>query len=191
MAALHSGIAPLWHVPIEQYHTMIDRGILGPDDRVELLEGIIVQKMSKNPPHSTATGLTRSGLEQVIPPNWYVRAQEPITLQASEPEPDIAVIRGDARMYARRHPGPSDIGLVVEVSDTTLDRDRIVKKRIYATAGIPFYWLLDLNSRKLETYSEPEGSEYARATEYEAHESVAVVLDGVTVGSVAVSDLLP
>ena len=191
MAALHAGIAPLWHVPVEQYHSLIDQGILGPDDRVELLEGIIVQKMSKNPPHSTATGFTRSRLEQVIPPNWHVRTQEPITLQSSEPEPDVAVIRGDPRTYARRHPGPRDIGLVVEVSDTTQDRDRIIKKRIYATAGIPFYWLLDLNRRKLETYSEPKGSEYAHTAEYSEHESVAVILDGVTVGSVAVSDLLP
>ena len=191
MAALHSGIGPLWHVPVERYHTLIDRGILGPGDRVELLEGIIVQKVSKNPPHRIATRLSRLALERVIPPNWYVDAQEPITLQASEPEPDIAVIRGDTRMYARRHPGLGDIGLVVEVADTTMDRDRIVKKRIYAAAGIPFYWLLDLNSRKLETYSEPKGSEYASATEHAAHESVTVILDGVTVGSVAVSDLLP
>ena len=191
MAALPAGIAPLWHVTVEQYHTMIERGILGPDDRVELLEGVIVQKMSKNPSHRIATRVSRLALERVIPSNWYVEAQEPITLQASEPEPDIAVIRGDTRMYPRRHPGIGDIGLVVEVSDSTLDRDRIMKKRIYATAGIPFYWLLDLNRRKLEVYSEPRASEYAQTAEYAEHDTIPVILDGVPAGTVRVSDLLP
>src|SRR5262249_9952154 len=125
MSALHAGIAPLWTVTVEQYHHMIHQGILGPDDRVELLEGVIVQKVSKNPPHRTAKELTRQILDTVIPPNWYVAEQEPITLQRSEPEPDIAVIRGDPRRYAKRHPGPADVGFVMEIADSTLDRDRV------------------------------------------------------------------
>jgi len=178
-------------VTVEQYHTMIDRGILGPDDRVELLEGVIVQKMTKRPTHSVATVATSEALRRVVPRGWSVNAQEPITLETSEPEPDVAVIRGTRRDYLKRHPGPGDVGLVVEVADTTLKRDRIVKKRIYAAAGIPFYWILDLTRRRLVVYSEPQGADYGQRVLYAPDQTAAVILDGRAVGKVAVSDLLP
>jgi Uma2 family endonuclease len=101
------------------------------------------------------------------------------------------VIRGTRRDYLKRHPGPGDLGLVVEVADTTLKRDRIVKKRIYATAGIPFYWVLDLTRHRLVVYSEPQGGDYAQRVLYAPDQSVAVILDGHAVGDVAVSELLP
>ena len=176
---------------VEQYHTMIDQGILGPDDPVELLEGLLVQKMSKNPPHRFSTRATRQVLERVAPKGWYVDEQEPITLVGSEPEPDVAVIRGDSHDYLRRHPGPGDVGLIVEIADATLKRDKTVKKRIYATAGIPFYWVLDLTRRRLVVYSEPQDGDYGRRVLYAPDQSAAVILDGHTVGNVAVSDLLP
>ena len=176
---------------VEQYHTMIDQGILGPGDPVELLEGVIVQKMSKKPPHRIATHATRQALQRLVSKGWYVDTQEPITLEASEPEPDVSVIRGDTRDYSDRHPGPNDVGLIVEVADASLKRDRIVKKRIYATAGIPFYWVLDLTRRRLVVYSEPQGADYSRRVLYAPDQSVAVILDGRAVGNVAVSDLLP
>lgn len=85
--------------------------------------------MPKNPPHRVTTHLVRTALENILPPGLYVDSQEPITLSNSEPEPDIVVIRGDTQQYLDRHPGAEDIAMVIEVSDTTLRRDRTVKKR--------------------------------------------------------------
>jgi Uma2 family endonuclease len=181
----------LWRCSVERYHAMIDAGIVGADDRVELLDGLIVDKMSKNPPHSAATRAGRKALERIVPAGWFVDDQEPITLSGSEPEPDLAVIRGDDSHYSARHPGPSDVGLVVEISDATLDRDRILKKRIYATAGIPCYWLVNLVYRRIEVYSDPKSCDYSRCDVYRPEDSAPVILDGCEVGSVAVSTLLP
>lgn len=190
-AALIPGITPIWPLTVGQYHAMIDLGILGPDDPVELLEGVIVQKMSKNPPHRIATRATRQALELVIPHGWYVDEQEPLTLGSSEPEPDVAVIRGDTRDYAKRHPGANDVGLVVEIADSTADRDRLLKKRIYAIAGIVCYWLVDLNLRRLEVYSEPIDGDYTQSRVYGPADSVEVWLDRTAAGRLRVSDLLP
>lgn len=84
--------------------------------------------MPKNPPHRAATKLTRNALEAIVPSGWYVDAQEPITLEDSEPEPDVVIVRGNTRDYLARHPGSQDLALVVEISDSTLERDRTSKK---------------------------------------------------------------
>jgi Uma2 family endonuclease len=191
------GIPPdlIWRQSLRQYHEMIRAGILTDDDPVELLEGWLVTKIPKNPAHRAATRLSREALEQATPEAWYAEAQEPITLKASEPEPDVAVVRGDTRQYLDRHPGPRDVPLVLEVADTTLDRDRGLKKRLYAEAGIPVYWILNLLDRQLEVYSEPTGPaeapDYSRSRVYPAGEMAPVILEGREVGRVSVADLLP
>jgi len=141
---------------IEQYHAIIQAGILTSDDSVELLEGWLVFKRPKNPPHRVTTRLVRTALENILPRGWYVDSQEPIALSNSEPEPDIVVVRGDTRQYLDRHPGAEDIALIIEVSDTTLQRDRTVKKRIYARAGISIYWIVNLVEEQVEVYSQPK-----------------------------------
>lgn len=180
---------------IEQYHAMIQAGILTDDDPVELLEGLLVFKMAKNPPHRLATGLTRTALENILPPGWYVDSQEPITLQNSEPEPDIAVIRGDRRQYPDRHPGAEDIAMIVEISDSTLQRDRTIKKRIYARAGIPFYWIVNLAESQVEVYSQPlvdvEQPDYSQRLNYGRSAFVSVIVAGVEIGEIEVNNLLP
>jgi len=113
----------IWRLSVAQYHEMIRAGILAEDDPVELLDGCLVQKIIKNPPHCLATGLVRDALEKALPEGWHVKSQDPITLAASEPEPDVTVVRGSRRDYADRHPGPADVALVVEVADTGLQRD--------------------------------------------------------------------
>ncbi len=142
---------------------MIRAGILTDDDPVELLDGWLVSKMPKNPPHCVVTRLIRQALERLVPAAWYVDTQEPLTTADSEPEPDVVVVRGETRQYLDRHPGPEDVGLVVEVADTTLQRDRTSKKRLYARAGIPVYWIVNLPESRCEVYSEPvRGSAAAR-----------------------------
>ncbi len=110
----------------------------------------------------------------------------------SEPElRDVVVIRGDTRDYFDGHPGAENVAIVVEIAETSLDRDRIVKKRIYAAAGIPFYWLLDLVNRKLEVYSEPQASDYLRCDVYSPEDAAAVILDARSIGAIPVASLLP
>lgn len=187
--------APVWRLSLEQYHRMIQTGILTDDDPVEFLEGLLVTKTPKNPSHSLATHLTHNALAQVVPAQWYVDTQEPFTTSDSEPEPDVLVVRGERRQYRDHHPQAQDVALVVEVADTTLQRDRTLKKRMYARAMIPAYWIISLVERKVEWYAHPSVS--AGEADYAEHHNVAegevipVVLDGAEIARLPVRDLLP
>jgi len=185
----------IWRLSVEQYHAMILAGILTDDDPVELLEGWLVYKMPKNPPHRVTTKLVREALEQIVPNGWYVDSQEPITISDSEPEPDVVIVMGDTRQYLTRHPQPPEIALVVEVADTTLQRDRTTKKRTYARARIPVYWIVNLVENQMEIYTRPSGAveqpDYYHRQDYGMSDSVTVVIDEYQVGTIAVRDLLP
>lgn len=186
---------PVWRLSVDQYHAMIRAGILTDDDPVELLEGWLVPKMPKNPPHRAATRLARKALEGLVPAGWYVDAQEPITLEDSEPEPDVTIIRGDTRQYLDRHPGAKDLALLVEVSDTTLNRDRGTKKRLYAAATVPVYWIINLEEKQGEIYTDPTGPsaepDYRQRHDYALAAVVPLVIEGREAGRLAVRDLLP
>ncbi len=185
---------PIWRLSVAQYHAMTQAGILQEDDRLELLEGWLVAKMTKNPPHRISTKLLRQALEQLIPQGWYVDSQEPITLADSEPEPDVAVISGNTTDYRDRHPEAASVALVIEVADATLERDRGIKQRIYARAGIPIYWILNLRDRQLEVYTQPQTSDaspiYLQCTIFTEDKSVTVSLMERELGSLRVQDLL-
>jgi Uma2 family endonuclease len=183
----------IWRLDVEKYHAMIEAGILTDDDPVELLEGWLVFKMPKNPRHRAATKLVREAIEERLPEDWYVDSQEPITIGNSEPEPDVVVVRGDTRQYLDRHPGPADIGLVVEVSDTTLDRDRGVKKQAYARAGIPIYWIVNLVDSQVEVYSQPSEAEadYLLRQDYGLLANLPIIFNGIHLGTVNVAALFP
>ena len=190
----------LWRLSVAQYHTMLHVGILEEGDRLELLEGILVAKMTKNPPHRISTKLIREALENITPDSWYVDSQEPITLVDSEPEPDVVIIRGKTTDYRDRHPVAVDVVLVIEVADSTLERDRTIKQRIYARAGIEIYWILNLRDRQLEVYTEPlaatseEEAHYGQCTIFAETASVSVFwLDGSSdreFGVISVKELL-
>jgi Uma2 family endonuclease len=185
----------IWRLSIEQYHAIIQAGILTDDDSVELQEGWLVFKLPKNPPHRVTTRLVRIALENILPPGWYVDSQEPITLSNSEPEPDIVVVRGDTRQYLDRHPGAEDIALIIEVSDTTLQRDRTVKKGIYARAGISIYWILNLVEEQVEVYSQPlvevEQPDYSQRLDFGRSAVIPIIIEGIEIGAIAVDALLP
>jgi Uma2 family endonuclease len=174
---------------------MIREGILTSDDRVELLEGLLVSKRPKNPPHSVVTGLVRAALERLTPSGWHVDSQEPITLEDSEPEPDVAVVRGERREYLDHHPGPRDIALVVEVADASLQQDRTTKKRLYAAAGKPVYWIVNLTERQIEVYSDPFGAgqvaDYRNRQDYLGSQSVPFSIANRECGSIEVVAVLP
>lgn len=185
----------IWRLSIEQYHAIIQAGILTSDDSVELLEGWLVFKIPKNPPHRVTTRLVRTALENILPRGWYVDSQEPIALSNSEPEPDIVVVRGDTRQYLDRHPGAEDIALIIEVSDTTLQRDRTVKKRIYARAGIAIYWIVNLVEEQVEVYSQPlvevEQPDYSQRLDFGRSAVIPIIIEGIEIGAIAVDALLP
>ncbi len=195
--AAGDGAEPSPRLTLDLYHRMVEAGILSPSDRVELLGGWLVTKMPIYPPHRIATRKVRIVLERLVPPGWYVDQDAPVTmpLSGSEPEPDVQVTRGDSGDYADRHPGPDDVALLVEVSDSSLPDDRGFKMRLYATDRVAVYWIVNLQDGWLEVYTEPSGPAavpgYGRRSDYGADDEVPVMLDGREVGRVAVRDLLP
>jgi Uma2 family endonuclease len=182
----------LYRLTLEQYEAMVDAGILGKHDRVHLIDGFLVAKMTENDRHATADLLCGAELERVIPPGWHVRPSKPIRIPGltSKPQPDRSVARGVVRDYARRSPGPADIALVVEVSDASLDDDRKLAG-VYGRAGIPFYWIVNVVDGQVEVYSRPGSSGYEGLEVLESGHVLAVVIDGIEVGQVAVADILP
>jgi Uma2 family endonuclease len=184
---------PLTRISVAQYHRMIDSGAFGENDRVELLEGLVVDKMPKKRGHSLATRRLDRRLTAVLPDGWDVLNQEPITLLDSEPEPDVFVVRGSGDDY-RRHPGPGDVLLIAEVADTSLALDRR-KGRIYARARIPVYWLVNLPQRCVEVYTVPRGAggraNYSKTATYKLGDMIPVQIEGRRVAEVPVADLLP
>lgn len=152
---------PLKRWTVEDYHRMIGAGILTPDDRVELLDGQIVEMAPQNPPHASTTDESADYLKALFAGQARVRTQLPITLAPnSEPEPDIAIVRIDQRRYSDRHPAPADVFLLIEIADSTLQRDRTRKAKIYASAGIPEYWIVDLNSQQVIILRDPQANAY-------------------------------
>lgn len=179
---------------VDEYHRLVESGILTEEHNVELLDGYLVLRGAHSPAHDSSVHLTSSALGAAKPAEWCIRIQSAITLAESEPEPDVVLARGSARTFARRHPGAADLGLAVEVSDTTLAGDRSDKGRIYARARVPCYWIINLIDRQVEVYTQPSGSgsaaSYGRRDDYPAGTSVPLVLDGAKVADIAVQDLL-
>lgn len=146
---------------IAQYHELIEAGVLTTDDKVELLNGRLVPKMTQNHEHREAWMFLEDALRQLIPAMLaHVMTQAPITLATGEPEPDVCIIRGSLRQFARqhRHPLPRDLLLVAEVADSSLRFDRGEKLETYAAAGIEHYWIVNLIDRRVECYSQPDAA---------------------------------
>lgn len=140
----------------ERYDACITAGIFRPGDRVQLVDGELIEMSPQNSPHSTAIRAANETLIRFFRTGHDVRAQLPLTLgNESEPEPDIAVVRGHWRDFAKQH--PTTAVLVVEISDTTLEFDRSRKREIFAQCGIPEYWIVNLNDRQVEVQCEPRG----------------------------------
>ena len=124
---------------------MIKDGTLAEDDRVELVEGLLVEKMGRNRPHVQAGKKGLRELSRIVPPGWHVAKEDPIVASPwSKPEPDLAVVRGEVDDYADRDVTAADVALVIEIAETSLVADRTEMLRVYASAGIPCYWILNL-----------------------------------------------
>jgi Uma2 family endonuclease len=141
---------------VDDYEEMIRLGVLTENDRVELIRGEIVPKMAIGPKHSRCV----KRLNRVLVPRTIgiavVGIQDPVRLVDSEPEPDVSLARPPEEQYASRHPGPADIFLIIEVSDSSLNDDRNIMLPMYAQAGISEYWIVNLVDDCLEVYRDPQ-----------------------------------
>ncbi|MDY6806603.1 MAG: Uma2 family endonuclease [Cyanobacteriota bacterium] len=148
----------LWTV--EEYHKMINCGILTPESRVELLEGRIIEMNAQRAPHAATTQRASDYVKAQLNQQAHIRMQLPITLSTSEPEPDIAAVNIDPKAYGDRHPTAKEIFFLIEVSDTTLRIDRQEKALIYAKANIPEYFVLDVSDRQAYLFRNPTPKGY-------------------------------
>ena len=182
---------PLYRFTVDQYDRMVQQGILTANDRVELLKGWIVVKMPQNPPHNNSKTRVNRRLLRVLPEKWLLQVQGPITLRPDgEPEPDFAVIRGPEELYADRHPTPKDIGLLIEIADSSLLDDRRWKARLYAAARISEYWIINLVDKQIEVHTAPRGGQYRKRNLYSLGQAVSLVLDGQQIAVFSVKDLI-
>lgn len=186
--------ASLARFSVTSYQRMIASGALTSDDRVELLENYVVVKTPHIPPHDSTIQRMLRPLLRSLPDGWDLRVQSAITLSDSEPEPDFAVVRGSSADYESHHPFARDVGLLIEVADTSLARDRHDKGRIYATAGIPIYWVVNLVDRQIEVYRQPSpagaAADYAANHCYRIGDDLPLVLDGGAVALLPVAEFL-
>ncbi len=179
---------------VDQYHRMIETGVLTANDKVELLEGLLVSKMPHHPSHDGSVSVAGRELRSILPAKWIVRIQSAITLDDSEPEPDLAIVLGPEERYFAVHPTPADIGCLIEVSDSTLDYDSTDKLRVYARNKIPVYWIINLVEKKVEVYSDPKPSRpwgYRQRKSFGLEFGVKVLIAGKELGGIAVAKLFP
>ncbi len=151
-----SSYPPHHRFTVDEYEQMVERGILTELDRAELIHGEILTKMTIGDRHAAAVKRLNRMLTERLANQAIVSVQDPIRLGDSIPEPDIAILRPRADFYASGKPVPADILLLIEVSDSTLDFDRQVKRTLYATNQIQEFWLLNLVDNQLEIHHEPQ-----------------------------------
>jgi len=162
------------------------------DMKVELIGGRLVE-MTENPPHMNCVYNVEAALKELLPASrWFVAREVSARFPRWTPLPDVAVHRGPRQpTYEDRLPSGNDAALIVEVSESTYLKDRTVKLVRYARAAIPTYWIVYLDHRRVEVYSQPAGKRYMKREDYDETVEVPVVLDGMPHGSIAVRDILP
>jgi Uma2 family endonuclease len=158
---------------VHDYHRMGAAGILSPTDRVELIDGEIVTKMAIGPRHGACVDRANRALTTAVDTSAIVRVQGSVRLNLfNEPEPDIALLRPRDDFYRSAHPGPADILLVVEVAESSIDFDREIKARVYARAGLPEYWLVDLNEDLVHVHADPHNGIFRAVASYRREQSI-------------------
>jgi Uma2 family endonuclease len=159
---------------VDDYYTMLDAGILREDDRVELIDGEIIEVSPVGPRHAAVVTRVNNVLVPLVQGKALLRPQLPLRLdQFNEPQPDIVVLKPRPDCYSSRHPGPADVFLVVEISDSSLKYDRDVKLPIYAAARIPEVWIADLPGGEILVYREPSGKRYRTSLSFQRGDSLS------------------
>ena len=170
----HPSVPTRRRFTVAEYYAMAEAGILAPDERVELLNGEIIVMPPINEWHASRVGRLTNALPIHFQGQAIVWVQSPVRLNdGSEPQPDVMLLQWRDDFYGGGHPGPSDVLLLIEVSDTTVDYDRSAKLAAYAAAGIPEVWIASRRDRRIESYADPTGDAYATVRYYEPGESIS------------------
>lgn len=177
---------------VREYQRMIDAGVLAEDEHVELLDGVIAPMSPTSPRHAAHVARLGELFRSVLGSRAQVREEKAIALEpASQPEPDLALVRPRSDFYADSHPAAADVLFLIEVADTSLERDRGVKLGIYAAAGVSMVWILDLPGDRLWVASTPQASQYADLTEFRRSDATRrLPVPGVPDLSLTVGDVL-
>ncbi len=181
---------------VDRYEKMVEAGVYGPRDPVFLWDGRLVEKMPKGDLHSFASLSLLYLLIRMIPAHWHVAHEIPLKIGlVCMPEPDLMVVRGQLRDFLGRARTSGDVGFVVEIADASVTQDSVTKLRAYAADRVPIYWVANLPNRRIIVHSDPSGPAeipgYRAVREYGPGDEIPVVLDGIEVGRVAVSEILP
>lgn len=165
-------ILPLHKFSTDDYHSMSEAGLFE-GKRVELLEGRIIDMAPVKSKHASVVKLLNNWLRSALSDQYTISVQDPISLSKySEPEPDLAVLDFREDYYAKAHPQPKDVHLLIEVADTSFDKDQKVKLPLYAAAGIPEVWIVNLPEQQLEQYTEPAAEAYRSIRIYRAGDTL-------------------
>jgi Uma2 family endonuclease len=182
-------LADVYRMDVDEFERIAD---LLKAERVELIDGFIVERGAMDPPHVLSSEKLRRKLDRMLPDGWFVREDKPVQVHRTyEPLPDLAVVEGDPDTYENRHPAPADVAIVIEIWDSTLTRDRGEKQVNYARGGISVYWIVNLIDRQVEVYSGPSADGYSSCITFKPGQSVPVVIDGVEIAQIDVAEILP
>ena len=179
---------PRHRLTVRDYHRLAEAGVLGEDDRVELLEGQLVDMASIGPRHALAVDALTELLIMAAVGQAVVRVQNPIVLDdMSEPQPDFSLLRKPWHGYPDEHPRPPDVYLVIEVADSSLDFDLGAKLELYASSGIREFWVVDLTSNRVLVHRDPNDGGYRTVTDVGMSGTLQVeALPGVTIPVVGI-----
>ncbi|MBX9677330.1 MAG: Uma2 family endonuclease [Gemmataceae bacterium] len=181
-------------ITLDQYHQMIATGVLQEDDPIELIDGCLVTKAPHDPQHDFAVNRISRLLGEAYGDDAIIRTKSAVTLGNSEPEPDVIAARPPEDEYDDRHPSGSDLFLVVEVANSSVDFDRTAKAEIYSHAGVPEYWIVNVVDRQIEVYRYPRPGHaggYRDRTIFLASDEVELTLGRKSLAKWKVATLLP
>ena len=178
----------LYQWTVEDYHRLVEAGILEEDSQVELLNGQIVQMSPVGDLHAACVDKLNELFRDILGKSVIIRVQSPVYLEKySEPEPDIAILKRKENFYADGHPRPEDVLLIVEVADTSIKKDKELKVPAFANAGIPECWIVNLGKQQIEQYYQPAEGEYQHKHIYSREQ----ILESGLIGTISVEQVLP
>lgn len=158
---------------VEEFHKMMEAGILPEESGWEIIDGYVIDKMTIGSKHAGTVKRLNKSMSDLLGDTAIVSIQDPIHIDDyNEPEPDVALLKPRQDFYVQSHPMPEDVLLVVEVSDSTVEYDRLIKKAIYAEAGIQEFWLVNFQDNTVECYSQPKNGSYRLAKILERGETI-------------------